>query len=66
MARGASGKQVRQLFERQGAIVSRVQRMRLGPLALERTLGRSQFRELTQEELDALLAPAAAAAAGAD
>jgi 23S rRNA pseudouridine2605 synthase len=66
VARGASGKQVRQLFERQGAIVSRVQRVRLGPLALERTLGRSQFRELTQEELEALLAPAAAAAAGAD
>jgi 23S rRNA pseudouridine2605 synthase len=59
VARGASGKQVRQLFERQGALVSRVQRIRLGPLALERTLGRSQFRELTQEELDALLAPAA-------
>jgi 23S rRNA pseudouridine2605 synthase len=66
VARGASGKQVRQLFERQGALVSRVQRIRLGPLALERTLGRSQFRELTQEELDALLTPVAAAAAGAD
>jgi 23S rRNA pseudouridine2605 synthase len=66
VARGASGKQVRQLFERQGALVSRVQRIRLGPLALERTLGRSQFRELTQEELDALLTPATAAAAGED
>ena len=64
VARGASGKHVRQLFERQGAIVSRVQRVRLGPLALERTLGRSQFRELTQEELDALLAPAAAEGEG--
>jgi 23S rRNA pseudouridine2605 synthase len=60
VARGASGKQVRQLFERQGALVSRVQRVRLGPLALERTLGRSQFRELTQEELAALLALPAA------
>ncbi|MBS0577663.1 MAG: 23S rRNA pseudouridylate synthase B [Proteobacteria bacterium] len=65
VARGASGKQVRQLFERTGALVSRVQRVRLGPLALERALGRSQFRELTQEELAALLA-APAAAAGAD
>jgi 23S rRNA pseudouridine2605 synthase len=64
-ARGASGKQVRQLFERQGALVSRVQRVRLGPLALERTLGRSSFRELTQEELAALLAPAAEEAEGA-
>jgi 16S rRNA U516 pseudouridylate synthase RsuA-like enzyme len=62
VARGASGKQVRQLFERQGALVSRVQRVRLGSLALERTLGRSQFRELTQEELEALLAGAAAGA----
>ncbi len=62
-ARGASGKEVRQLFERQGALVSRVMRTHLGPLTLERTLGRSQFRELTQEELDALL-PAAAAERG--
>jgi len=58
-ARGASGKEVRQLFERQGALVSRVMRTHLGPLALERTLGRSQLRELTQEELDALLPTAA-------
>jgi 23S rRNA pseudouridine2605 synthase len=65
VARGASGKEVRQLFERQGALVSRVQRVRLGSLALERGLGRSQFRELTQEELDALLVPAAPGAAGA-
>jgi 23S rRNA pseudouridine2605 synthase len=62
-ARGASGKEVRQLFERQGALVSRLMRTHLGPLTLERTLGRSQFRELTQEELDALL-PAAAAERG--
>jgi 23S rRNA pseudouridine2605 synthase len=61
--RGASGKEVRQLFERQGALVSRVMRTHLGPLTLERTLGRSQFRELTQEELDALV-PAAAADSG--
>ncbi len=64
VARGASGKQVRQLFERQGALVSRVQRVRLGPLSLERTLGRSSFRELTQEELAALLSPAGADAEG--
>ncbi|MGH8134059.1 MAG: S4 domain-containing protein, partial [Steroidobacteraceae bacterium] len=53
--RGASGKQVRQLFERQGALVSRVLRTQLGPVALERSLGRGQFRELTREELDALV-----------
>jgi 23S rRNA pseudouridine2605 synthase len=57
--RGASGKDVRQLFERQGAHVSRVLRTRLGPLSLERSLARGQFRELTDEELRAL-APATA------
>jgi 23S rRNA pseudouridine2605 synthase len=52
--RGASGKEVRQLFERQGAHVSRVLRTRLGPLTLERSLARGQFRELSAEELRAL------------
>ena len=57
--RGASGKEVRQLFERQGALVSRVLRTHLGSLTLERSLGRGRFRQLTQEELDALIpAPA--------
>jgi 23S rRNA pseudouridine2605 synthase len=54
-ARGASGKDVRQLFERQGAIVSRVLRTRLGPLLLDRSLGRGHFRELAPAELEALL-----------
>lgn len=58
-ARGASGKEIRQLFERQGAHVSRVLRTRLGPLSLERSLARGQFRELTEEELRALVPPAA-------
>ena len=53
-ARGASGKEVRQLFERQGALVSRVLRTSLGPLILERTLARGRFRELTEDELSAL------------
>jgi 23S rRNA pseudouridine2605 synthase len=57
-ARGASGKEVRQLFERQGAIVSRVLRTRLGSLALERSLGRGHYRELAREELDGLLSEA--------
>ena len=60
-ARGASGKDVRQLFERQGALVSRVLRTRFGPLTLERSLGRGQFRELTAEELAALSAQEAGA-----
>jgi 23S rRNA pseudouridine2605 synthase len=58
VARGASGKDVRQLFERQGALVSRVLRTQLGSLALDRLLSRGQFRELTAEELEALLAAA--------
>src|SRR5262249_18530486 len=60
-ARGASGQDVRQLFERQGALVSRVLRTRFGPLALERTLGRGQFRELTAQELAALTSQEAGA-----
>jgi len=56
IARGASGKEVRQLFERQGAVVSRVQRTHLGPITMERSLGRGHFRELTSEELQALTA----------
>ena len=63
-ARGASGREVRQLVERQGALVGRVLRTRLGPLALERSLARGRFRELSQEELRALLSGAEAAAAG--
>ncbi len=54
-ARGASGKDVRQLVERQGAMVSRVLRTKLGSLVLERTLARGRFRPLTIEELTALM-----------
>lgn len=52
--RGASGKEIRQLFERQGLLVSRVLRTRLGPLALDRSLGRGRHRELTTAELASL------------
>ena len=56
-ARGASGKDVRQLFERQGARVSRVLRTQLGTLQLERALPRGHFRALAPQELARLLAP---------
>jgi 23S rRNA pseudouridine2605 synthase len=56
--KGGSGKDVRQLFERQGALVSRVLRTRLGPVALERTLARGRFRELSGEELSSLVSGA--------
>ena len=59
-ARGASGKDVRQLFERQGAIVSRVLRTRLGSLTLDRALGRGHFRELTDVEIEALVSDGSA------
>jgi 23S rRNA pseudouridine2605 synthase len=58
-ARGASGKDIRQLFERQAAIVSRVLRTRLGTLELERSLARGHYRELTPEEAQALLSQGA-------
>jgi 23S rRNA pseudouridine2605 synthase len=57
--RGARGSDVRHLFERSGARVSRVLRTRLGSVALDRALARGQFRKLAHGELDRLLAGAA-------
>ena len=64
--RGASGKEVRHLFERQGALVSRVLRTRLGSLVLDPHMGRGRFRELSAQELAALLAAAEGAEGDAD
>jgi 23S rRNA pseudouridine2605 synthase len=64
-ARGASGKDVRQLFERQGALVSRILRTQLGPLALDRKLSRGHFRELLPDELTALLSAASSSGTSA-
>ncbi|HEU4626623.1 MAG TPA: S4 domain-containing protein [Steroidobacteraceae bacterium] len=61
VARGGSGKDVRQLFERQGALVSRVLRVRVGPIELDRHLSRGQFRPLTKEEIESLKSPPAQA-----
>jgi 23S rRNA pseudouridine2605 synthase len=60
VARGASGKDIRQLFERQGVLVSRILRVSMGSIALDKSLSRGQFLQLEQEEIDALLAPPAA------
>jgi 23S rRNA pseudouridine2605 synthase len=57
VARGGSGKDIRQLFERQGALVSRVLRTRVGTLVLDRILSRGQFRPLTEQEIAALTSP---------
>lgn len=54
VATGASGKDVRRLFERHGALVSRVQRTALGPLALTRDLNRGHFRALSDLEAAAV------------
>lgn len=54
-SRAASGKDVRQLFERQGAIVSRVLRTRFGSFELERSLPRGKWRRVTSHEIDTLL-----------
>ncbi|HEU4780133.1 MAG TPA: hypothetical protein VFS58_09660 [Steroidobacteraceae bacterium] len=52
---GASGKDIRQLFERQGALVSRVLRVSMGGVKLDKTLSRGQHRQLTDEEISSLL-----------
>jgi 23S rRNA pseudouridine2605 synthase len=61
-ARGASGKDIRQLFERQGALVSRVMRVSMGGLALDKALSRGQYRQLEEQEIEALLNPPASPA----
>lgn len=58
---GASGNDLRQLVERQGATISRLMRIRIGSLKLERSLARGRWRELTAEELNGLLNPVAPA-----
>jgi 23S rRNA pseudouridine2605 synthase len=55
-ARGGSGKDVRQLFERQAVLVSRVLRTRFGPVTLTRNIARGQFRARTRDETQALMA----------
>jgi 16S rRNA U516 pseudouridylate synthase RsuA-like enzyme len=59
LARGASGKDIRQLFERQGSLVSRVMRVAVGAVKLDKSLARGQFRQLDEGEVESLLtAPA--------
>ena len=59
LARGASGKDIRQLFERQGALVSRVLRISMGSLKLDKSLSRGQHRQLEDDEIRSLLKPPA-------
>jgi len=55
---------IRQLFERQGALVSRVLRVSMGSLKLDKGLSRGQFRQLEDTEIAALLKPPAPENAG--
>jgi 23S rRNA pseudouridine2605 synthase len=55
IARGASGKDIRQLFERQGVLVSRIQRVAMGAVKLDKTLSRGNFRQLDEDEIASLL-----------
>jgi 23S rRNA pseudouridine2605 synthase len=68
VARDASGKDIRQLFERQGALVSRVLRISIGSLRLDKSLSRGQYRQLEDDEVAALTAapPATPAPESAD
>lgn len=52
---GANGRDLRALVERQGAVLSRVLRVKFGPLQLERALPRGQVRALDGDELAQLL-----------
>lgn len=63
VARGASGKDIRQLFEMQGVLVSRILRVSLGTVVLDKSLSRGQFRQLEAEDVDGLLTAKAAAPA---
>jgi len=58
VARGASGKDIRQLFERQGVLVSRILRVSMGTVKLDKSLSRGQFRQLEAEDVEGLLKPA--------
>ncbi|HMI36355.1 MAG TPA: S4 domain-containing protein [Steroidobacteraceae bacterium] len=63
---GASGSDLRQLLERQGVALSRLMRVRLGSVQLERSMPRGRWRELLPAEIDALLRPPGGASSAAD
>jgi 23S rRNA pseudouridine2605 synthase len=52
---GANGRELRALVERQGATVSRILRVSMGGLQLERTLARGKVRQLDSDEIESLL-----------
>jgi 23S rRNA pseudouridine2605 synthase len=54
---GANGRELRSLIERQGATVSRIMRISLGGLDLDRSVSRGQMRLLDENDIAKLLAP---------
>jgi 23S rRNA pseudouridine2605 synthase len=64
VTRGASGKDIRQLFERQGALVSRALRVAIGGVKLDKALARGQFRQLEEDEIEAIFKSPAPETAG--
>ncbi len=66
VTRGANGRDLRSLIERNGAAASRILRTRFGSLQLDRLLKRGQARPLTTQELADLLAATEASAEPAD
>jgi 23S rRNA pseudouridine2605 synthase len=62
LGRGIAGNDMHQLLERQGVSVSRLLRVRLGAVQLDRSLPRGRWRELTSDEIEGLLSPPAEAA----
>lgn len=62
---GASGNELRQLLARQAVTVSRMLRVRMGSLHLERSLPRGHSRGLLPEEISALVSPASPASRAA-
>jgi 23S rRNA pseudouridine2605 synthase len=66
VAKAASGKDIRQLFERQGALVSRTLRVAVGGVKLEKSLSRGMFRALEENEIAKLLDPPTGETAAAD
>ena len=55
---GANGRDLRALLERQGAVVSRILRVKFGPLELDRELPRGSVRALDADQLALLLGAA--------
>ena len=66
VTRGANGRDLRMLVERQAAVASRILRTSFGSLELDRHLKRGQARPLTAQELADLLTALDAAPADAD